>query len=90
MQRYCLKHRVKGAAVKPSMNIVEHVLFRKNNIAHRNGRDPAIKALKQNYNTKGFSRNDWRSCSKPLLGLSLLDSAAMLLHLQQILPELSS
>lgn len=32
MQKYCSKRGVKGAVVKPSVNIVEHFLFRKNTL----------------------------------------------------------
>lgn len=42
MQTYCLKRGIKGAVVKPSMNIVEH-LFRRKYTVYRNGSDPAIK-----------------------------------------------
>lgn len=46
MQQYCSKYRVKGAVVKPSVNVAEQFLFRKN-IVFRNGSNPAIKTPEQ-------------------------------------------
>lgn len=57
MQQYCSKDRVKGAVVKPSVNVVEQFLFRKN-IVFRNSSNPAIKTPEQNYNPELLSRND--------------------------------
>lgn len=61
--------------MKPSMNIVEHFLFRKKYTVYRSGSDPAIKTLKQNCSTELFSRNDPSCCLKPALCLSVPDSA---------------
>lgn len=89
MQQYCSKYRVKGAVVKPSVNVVEQFLFRKN-IVFRNGSNPAIKTAEQNYNPELLSRND-AGASSTLISPGMRDYlAAILLYLYCIPGELSS
>lgn len=55
MQQHCTKYRGKGAVVKPSVNVVEQFLFRKN-MVFRNGNNSAIKTSEPNYNPELLSR----------------------------------